>query len=394
MPLKLLSVTTSYKTQLSFLLPYARHFRAKGWRVEALANGISGSDECREAFNRTIDIDWSRNPYEARNLLRIPGLVRRIVEEGEYDIVHVHTPVAAFITRLALRNRREMPRVIYTAHGFHFYQGGSLVQNTMYRTLEKVAGRWTDYLVVMNEEDLQAAKRYRIVPPERVRFMPGIGIDRQLYADKAATSEEIARVRREIGMTPQEHLFLMIGEFIPRKRHQDIIHAFASLQRDDIHLAFAGDGPVKEQMRSLARTLGADRRVHFLGIRNDIPALLGASVALLLPSLHEGLPRSIMEAFCMGRICIGSDIRGTRDLIGKECGKLVPVGDIEGYASAMAWVLDHPEEVGKMGRKARERMRAYDLNTVIRLHEELYSEALDEGSLIDFVSENNLVERS
>ncbi len=391
---RLLSVTTSYVTQQAFLLPFAEHFRAEGWRVDALANGIYGSEKCRQAFDRIIDIDWSRNPFEPHNILRMPGLVRGIVEEGGYDIVHVHTPVAAFVTRLALRNRQQVPKLIYTAHGFHFYRGGAMIQNALYRNLEKVAGRWTDYLVVMNEEDLQAAKRYRIVSPDRIRFMPGIGIDQELYAANAATPEEIARVRREIGVKPKERFFLMVAELIPRKRHRDVIHALSRLTREDVHLVFAGDGPMKDPMRALAKTLGVDRRIHFLGLRMDVPALLGASEALVLPSVQEGLPRSIMEAFCMERMCIGSDIRGTRDLIGNDCGKLVRVGDVDGFAAAMKWVLENPEEAREMGRRGRERIRDYDLSRVIAMHEELYHEAMRDKVAPGFIPKNHSLERS
>ena len=228
----------------------------------------------------------------------------------------------------------------------------------------------------MNGEDLEAAHRYRIVPPERVRFMPGIGIDRNAYSQQAASAEAVAKVRRELGLAPESPLFLMIAEMNANKRHPDILHALARLRRKDVHLALAGSGPMEIQLGALARTLGIERQVHFLGFRSDIPALIGACAATLLPSAREGLPRSIMEAFCLERPCIGSDIRGIRDLIGNEFGKLVPVGDIDGFAAAMNWVLEHPAEVQRMGRAAGERMRAYDLSEIIRLHEELYATAL------------------
>ncbi len=76
---RMLSVTTAYFTQRAFLLPYAKHFRSLGWQVDALAQGISGSEECRQAFDHVLDIDWSRNPLRADHLLRMPARVRRIV---------------------------------------------------------------------------------------------------------------------------------------------------------------------------------------------------------------------------------------------------------------------------------------------------------------------------
>src|SRR5207249_867737 len=122
-----------------------------------------------------------------------------VAAEG-YDLVHVHSPVAAFVTRMALRRMRRQgkPRVIYTAHGFHFYQGSPRVRGTLFRTLERLAGRWTDHLVVINREDEAAALKYGIVPPQRLRYMPGIGVDTQVYSAASVPAADIAAVRGEL----------------------------------------------------------------------------------------------------------------------------------------------------------------------------------------------------
>ena len=152
---KLLMATTVPTTLRDFLLPFARHFRARGFRVDALARGTSGFAEVVAACDRVWDVNWSRNPLDPRNLWTTPGQIRGLVTREGYDLVHVHTPVASFVTRYALRDlrRRGAVRVIYTAHGFHFYQGGPRLRGGVFRGLEQLAGRWTDYLVVINRED-------------------------------------------------------------------------------------------------------------------------------------------------------------------------------------------------------------------------------------------------
>lgn len=374
-PKRLLIVTTTHETQKAFLFPFAKHFRDRGWQVDGLAEGISGCPECRKTFDRTWDIDWSRNPLEPQNMVRAPRVVREIAASRDYDLVHVHTPVAAFVTRFALRGHKNRPRVVYTAHGFHFYRGGNPLKNKIFLTLEKMAGRWTDFLVVMNGEDREAAENHRLVPPGKVRYMPGIGVDTESYCGRAVSDRDLERVRQEMKLGDDSTLFLMIAEFIPRKRHQDVLHAFARLGRPEAHLALAGDGPLEPTMQQLARTLGIQDRVHFLGFRRDIPTLIRASSAVLLSSRQEGLPRSIMEALCLEVPCIGSDIRGTRDLLADGCGILVPVGDVEGWARAMARIIDDPAEAKAMGRQGRIRMNDYDLRHIVRMHEELYQEA-------------------
>lgn len=92
-------------------------------RVDALANGVSASPQCRAAFDHVYDIDWSRNPLDPRNLIRLPADIRELVQLNRYHVVHVHTPVAGFVVRFALRRQKE-PRVVYTAHGFHFHRSG------------------------------------------------------------------------------------------------------------------------------------------------------------------------------------------------------------------------------------------------------------------------------
>src|SRR5262249_27214035 len=136
---RLLIATTVPDTLCAFLTPFAAHFPAAGWRVDAMARRISSSDACLHAFYRVLEMPWSRNPLHPQNLFPTPARVREIVTRERYDIVHVHTPVAAFVTRLALRHLRHAggPRVVYTAHGFHFYEGGPRLRGAVYRMLEQ-----------------------------------------------------------------------------------------------------------------------------------------------------------------------------------------------------------------------------------------------------------------
>lgn len=378
---RLLIVTTVPCTLRSFLFPFARHFRSQGWIVDAMACEVSTWPECVEVFDQVWDVKWSRNPLDPKNLLAAPQTIREVVEQGRYDLVHVHTSVASFVTRYTLNSLRKnkQVKVIYTAHGFNFHSGGNALKNAAFIALEKIAGNWTDYLVVINREDEQAAKRYQLVSPEKIRYMPGIGIDSECYRADTVTADDVIRVRQELGLNSNNSLFLAVAEFTPNKRHKDMVEALARLKRPETHLAFAGGGsqPLAEKIKELATALGVQNQVHFLGHRRDVPALIRASVATLLTSEREGLPRSIMEALCLETPVIGTDIRGTRDLLAEGYGLLVKVGDVDGLTKALAWVLDHPEEARMMGKRGREYMANYDLKQIIEAHENLYAEALE-----------------
>lgn len=376
---RMLMVSTVAATLRAFLLPFADHFRQKGWRVDGLARGISDCEECQGRFDRTWEAVWSRNPLDRRNMKAV-SQVQQLVAQEHYDLVHVHTPVASFLTRYALRGLREQGavKVIYTAHGFHFYKGGRLLQNLAFRTLEAVAGRWTDHLVVINREDEEAALRHKIVPRECLTFMPGIGVDLTRYSPVSAPREEVERVRIELGLAPGQPLFLMIAEFIPRKRHQVALQALSRLPRNDVHLAFAGDGPLLDALKRQAMQLGLHDRVHFLGFRRDIPVLISASTAVVLPSVQEGLPRSVMESLAIGVPVIGTDIRGVRDLLADGAGLLVPADNPEELANAMSLLIGHPEESRRISEIGRRKICDYDLENIISMHEQLYHRVLGE----------------
>jgi glycosyltransferase involved in cell wall biosynthesis len=380
---KLLIVTTIPDTLSAFLLPFARHFRAQGWQVDAMACGITEFPECKEEFDCLWDVQWSRNPLDPRNLLAAPRFIQEVMQQEKYDIVHVHTPVAAFVTRYALKNLKKQlgTKVIYTAHGFYFHPGGKPLKNAVFVALEKLAGAWNDYLIVINREDEEAAKRHSLNPPEKIRYMPGIGVDMKYYSLDATPQTEVERVSKELGLNGQTPLLLMAAELNPGKRHRDVLRALAKLGRPNVCMAFAGDGPMLESLQQLAGELGVQNQVHFLGFRSDITALMRASVATILPSEREGLPRCIMESLSLEIPVIATSIRGIRDLVTEDCGLLVNVGDVDGLAAAMAWVLDNPEEARMMGRQGRQRMTNFDVRHIIKLHESLYAEAMPSPSL-------------
>ena len=382
---RLLIATSVPSTLTAFLLPYARHYRERGWRVDAVTNGGGDCGPCREAFDEVHDVSWTRRPRDPANLVHAPRELRRLLARGRYDLVHVHDPVAAFVTRFALRRLRGPGgvRVVYTAHGFHFHGGGSPLTNLAFRALEHVAARWTDRLIVINGEDHEAATGFPI-PDEHVVRMPGIGVDTSVYDPAAVRDEDVARVRDELGLTGGREALAMVAEFNPGKRHRDAVAALARSGRDDVVLALAGEGPLMDEVRQQARSLGIASQVRLLGYRRDVPALLRASVALMLPSEREGLPRCIMEASCLERPVLATRIRGVNELVRDgETGILTDVGDVDAMAAAMGRLMEAPEEAARMGRRGREAMRAFDLRHVLSLHDELYADVLAPGDRVE-----------
>lgn len=374
---RILFAATVAATVRGFLLPIARHFQERGWRVDAIANGIDQDQACQSTFERVWEAGWSRNPIHPRNLMMIERVRDLVIEQG-YDIVHVHTPVAAFVTRAALDclRRQHKLQVLYTAHGFHFHPMGGAVRNKLFEILERKAANWTDFLIVMNQEDLRAAKQKKLIGLDRLRFMPGIGLDRSFYSSSSVSQSELDRLYGELGINAATPVLLMVAEFVERKRHADAIRAFLKVRHPRAQLVLAGSGPLFEPMKRLAAKLGVADRIHFLGHRNDVPVLMKVSRALILPSSQEGLPRSILEALSMGVPVIGSRVRGTAELLGRNAGLLVDIGNIDQLTHAMQLVIDDTAAAAAMGQAGWRQSGAYDLTHVLRMHEELYEEAL------------------
>lgn len=374
-----LFVTTVPVTLEQFLAPFARHFRSMGWRIDALCNGAADDPHIEDAFDARYDAEWSRNPLSPRNLLGTRARVRELVVAGAYDIVHVHTPIASFVTRYALSSLPDASRpvVIYTAHGFHFYRGGSLASNTAFRAVERLAAKWTDYLVTINAEDQAAARAFGTIDPERVRYIPGIGVDTGYYRPGAATPEQVADIRRELDVPADAFMITMLAEFAPVKRHEHVFSALAQVTRDDIVLVAAGRGPLESKLRNKIATNGLTDRVRMSDWRRDVPAMLNASDALLLASAREGLPRSVLEGMSSGLPIIGTDTRGITDAVGETAGWIVDKNDAWALARAMEQAASDRTLSAEIGRSARERaVREFSLRAVIESHEELYAEAL------------------
>lgn len=375
--MRLLQLTTIPETLEAFLLPFAEHFRGLGWTVEAGAREAAQNARCVEAFDGVHDIGWSRNPLDPVNW-RALRQVRRLVEGGAYDVVHVHTPVASFFTRLALRSQPTSSGLVYTAHGFHFHEGGNAVKNRVFAGLEKMAGRWTHELVVINRNDYYAALDLGIVDEARLSYVPGIGFDAEGFRKRSAEGQSPESIRDSIGVARDATLILMVAEFTPNKRQLDAVEAFSRLQGAGkrTQLVFVGAGSEQAAVRERARSLGVSDSVLFLGYRRDVPQLLSAADVLLLLSEREGLPVSVLEAMAVGVPVIGTDVRGTKDLLSEGAGLLVPVRDPDAVAAALRRVIERDPIFDEAVRTAAARLGEYSIRSVLASYEDIYSRAI------------------
>lgn len=369
---KILFVSTVYMTLTSFLLPFATFFREKGWTVHGMSSGISGSSDCRAYFDACWEIDFSRNIfYIFRFAFSVKKIRDLILQEG-YDIVHVHTPIAAFLTRFAMRNVRNKPKLIYTVHGFHFHPQENSIINYVFKCVEKKSSKWSDILITMNDYDFNAAKAFRVLPSENIYLTPGIGINLEYYNPKNVAEHEIQAVRAELGLKATEHIILMVAEFTSNKQQSIAVSSIAELKRLDVHLVLVGVGKQLNRIKKLSQKLKLENQIHFLGYRKDVPVLMRASAVCILPSKREGLPRCLLEAMALGVPVVGSKIRGIEDLLKNHAGILIKPGCALTLSQAIASLLDEPKLRDEIIQNASKKIFQYDLNVVIEIYSSVY----------------------
>lgn len=258
-------------------------------------------------------VSTSRNPLSGGNFQAIKEL-KNIIQNGKYDIVHCHTPVASACVRIACRKERKKgTRVIYTAHGFHFYKGAPFINWVIFYPIELLCSIWTDSIITINKEDYSFARKH--LRAKNVEYIPGVGIDIDRFRN---TKVNTLAKRKELDIPKDAFVLLSVGELNENKNHQLVIKALQALDNGNIHYLIAGSGPLRDSLRKLAEDCGVGKNVHLLGFRNDVNELYKAADMFVLPSYREGLNVSTMEAMAAGVPCILSSIRGNKDMISED----------------------------------------------------------------------------
>ncbi|MFC2083287.1 glycosyltransferase family 4 protein [Candidatus Bipolaricaulota bacterium] len=364
---RVLFVTTYAGTLQAFLIPHMRMLLHRGWRVEVAARFDKGSESAQliEAEFPVHHIPFCSRAFAPRNLLALWRL-RRLIQTRRYDVIHVHTPIAAMVGRAAARMSRPRPVVLYTAHGFHFYRGASWRQWILSYPAERLAARWTDGLIVMNEEDLHYGMKMGFTQGENLFRVHGVGVDLSFYG--GATADDGHTVRREFGLASDDILVSCIAGIRPGKNHELLLDAWQRLADSQVnaHLLLVGGFGASSHSVKRRLDMGRNLRIHLGGFRRDIPSVLQATDVLVLASQREGLPRCIMEAMAAAKPVVATSARGNRDLIDHGCnGLLVVPEDSAGLAEALATLIRDPGLRIKMGKRGREKIEEYSLDRVL-----------------------------
>ncbi|MDR0220277.1 MAG: glycosyltransferase [Lachnospiraceae bacterium] len=362
-----------------FNMPNIALLQAKGYAVTVAANFSFGNtfgnkhadtlrDELVAGGIEVYDIKFMRNVFALSNITAYKQ-IKKLINDNNYALIHCHSPIGGVISRLAAKKKRGLgTRVIYTAHGFHFYKGANWRKWFFYYPVEKWLSRYTDALITINREDYFLASTK--MKAKRTYYLPGIGIETRKYM-RAET--ERAGKRSELNIPAEAIVIVSIGELSKRKNHQAAIKSLSTIKSDRLFYIICGLGDLQERLQKLAKRRGIDDRVLLLGYRTDTAEILQMSDIFLFPSLQEGLPVALMEAMAAGLPCVVSKIRGNVDLLeDNKGGFLCGARNIGEYSRAIGELLKNNDMRRDMGEYNQKAVQAFDLDVVMGKMAEIY----------------------
>lgn len=360
---KVLFTATVDSHILQFHLPFLKMFKEKGYEVHVATNG----DEKIPYCDVKHIVSFERNPIKINNLKAIRQL-KKICETEKFDIIHTHTPMGSVVTRLAAKKSRKKfnTRVIYTAHGLHFFKGAPIKNWLIFYPVEKILSRYTDTLILINEEDYNFCRR-KFKKCKDIQYVPGVGIDEEKFAFDLSDIEKI-ELKKSIGLNPKDFIMIYPAEISKRKRQIWLINTLNEIlkRNPDIHLLLPGKDSLNGECQRLVNQMNLNNQIHFLGYRKDIPKLLKISDLSLSSAFQEGLPVNIMEAMYIGLPIVASNCRGNRDLVKDGVnGYLIDLKDEKKFRSSVEVLYKSKTKMLEFGEKSKSIIKDYLLDIIM-----------------------------
>lgn len=351
-----------------FHKPLMKLLKDNGWEIHVAArdnlaekNGLQ-----LEYPDKVFNIPFQRSPFDKRNLVAY-RMLKNVLKEEHYDVIHCNTPVGGMIGRIAGNPYRKLgTKVFYTAHGFHFYNGAPIKNWLIYYPIEKCMSRFTDKLITITEEDYSLAlKKFHC----KVFRTHGVGVDEKRYTP--VSIEEKQQLKKKLNYLGP--VILSIGELLPNKNQKMAILMMKQVTREypSAILLIAGNGPEEQKLRSLVREQELEQNIRFLGYCTNLQDYQHISDVAVACSFREGLPLNIVESMLSNTPIVASINRGHSELIKEnETGYLVHVDDVDDMAQKVCQILTN--DTNRLVRNARSRALHYTYNSVKRELRDVY----------------------
>jgi|SRR5690606_332109 len=372
MRLKFLYIATSDIHLATFHKPYLKWLSKQNIQVDIAVEKRGG--ETFDGVSHCFYLKFPRS-ISPLALLSTYKKLKCIINSSSYDIIHCHTPIPSFLARLAARTARKKGTIVlYTAHGFHFYNGAPIKKWLIYFTTEYILSSFTDAIITMNTEDYRISRK---LFHKNTHIIPGMGVDPNRY--KAIPELDKLALRQKYGIDPQKIIVIYIAEFIQRKNHKLIIDSIkASIEKfPKLEILFAGKGELKSPLEEFCKQQGLSI-FKFLGFRKDISELIQISDIGISSSIHEGLPIGILQEMFSSLPIIASVERGHKELIEHERnGYLFPLDRPEEFILYLNKLYRNSSLRETMGRESFKKAQNYSidnsLNSMIKIYNQYLS---------------------
>lgn len=355
---KRILVTSTDLMMVQFLLPHIRNLAENGYTVEIACSDVGGRmEEIYKKINDCVKkihiVNLHRSPINPGNFKGL-GEMKRIIEQGHYDIIWTNEPVMGVVTRLAAKKARKRgTKVLYMVHGFHFFDGAPKQNWLIYYPIEKMMASKADVICTVNHEDYNRAKKFKV---KEVKYIHGIGIN----TARLTIGENRKDIREELKLSEDDFLVLSVGELNENKNQKVIIQAISLLKDKNIHYILCGKGDQMDTLKNLVKEKKLEKNVHFLGYRTDVVDICSQADVYVMPSKREGLPVASLEAMYCGLPLVTSNIRGLTDVMKNGVsGYMCNPEDARGFAKGIKKLKENPEMRKNMGEHNRETVKPY-----------------------------------
>ena len=337
-----------------------------GYEVTIASNFNNYKGELDDLDINLFNITFQRNPFSIDNLKAYKNLTKFLKKE-KIDLIHCHTPIGGCIGRVAAY-RNKVKTIIYTAHGFHFFKGSSLVSWLLYYTVEKYLSKYTDMLITINKEDYKISQNFFA---KRIKYIPGVGVDTEKIKNIKIDKN---KKRTQLGFKDTDIILLSVGELNKNKNHILVLKALSKIKNKNVIYVIAGTGPLQGYLKKECKNLRIEDRVFFLGYRNDVYELYKSADVFIFPSKREGLGLAPLEAMAAGLPLITSNIRGLRDyIIDGKTGFCIDKFNSDDFKIAIEKIIEDKYLKKVMGSYNQCAVRKFSLKVTDKIMRNLYN---------------------
>lgn len=313
-------------------------------------------------------IDFARSVTKIKDNFKAYQQVLNLMKKNKYDFIHCHSPIGGLCGRIAAHSTKT--KIIYTAHGFHFFKGAPIKNWLLYYPIERWLARYTDTLITINKEDYYRAKK--TFKAGKIEYIPGVGIDTKNFSETVVDKSE---KRNELSLPDDAFVILSVGELNKNKNHETIIKALEKLDNPKIYYIICGQGPLNIYLNQLVKKLGLEKQVKLLGFCKDINEICKVSDCFAFPSRREGLGLAALEAMSSGIPIITSNVHGILDYsINGKTGYYYSPDDVDGFSRAIDKLFNNKDLCNNMGKYNINAVKKFDIKLINIEMNKIYKE--------------------